>query len=430
MTRRTAVVVGAGVIGSGIAFELARRGTEVTVVDAAHGPGQGSTSASSAIVRYHYRHYPEAALAWEAGHRWQRWSEYLGAHDPLGMATFIQSGLLLLDGELIDLADALTHLSRLGVIVERLSADEIRAKFPALEPGRFGPPALPADDRFWEQPRGDLTAYWIPQSGYVDDPALAAHNLAHAAQQHGAIFRFSRRVTAVTKYSDRVTGVILDDGSSLTSDVVINAAGPWSAQLNDLAGVLGDFAMSTRPLQQEIVSLPKPDGYGRPGVGPCVTDVDLGTYFRPHSGATMIVGGIEAPCDPLVWLDRPEDAQLTVGHDTWNTQTLRVSRRIPAAGVPNRPRGIVGVYDVTDDWIPIYDRTNLPGFYVAIGTSGHGFKQAPVVGELVAHLIDACEDGHPHDDTPIHVRLSLTGANINLGHFSRLRTVEAQNAMG
>ena len=124
------------------------------------------------------------------------------------------------------------------------------------------------------------------------------------------------------------------------------------------------------------------------------------------------------------------DAQLSVGRDTWTTQTLRVSRRVPAAGVPNRPRGIVGVYDVSDDWIPIYDRTNLAGFYVAIGTSGHGFKQAPVVGELLAQLIDACENGSPHDQSPVQVHMSLTGTDIDLGHFSRLRSVRAQSAMG
>ena len=72
-----AVVIGAGVIGCSVALELARSGRSVVVVDPRSGPGYGSTSASSAIVRYHYDHVPETALAWEAGHRWMEWERYL-----------------------------------------------------------------------------------------------------------------------------------------------------------------------------------------------------------------------------------------------------------------------------------------------------------------------------------------------------------------
>lgn len=98
--------------------------------------------------------------------------------------------------------------------------------------------------------------------------------------------------------------------------------------------------------------------------------------------------------------------------------------------MPSRPSGVVGAYDVTDDWIPIYDRTSLRGFYVAIGTSGHGFKQAPFVGVMLAELVEACESGHPHDTDPVQVSAEWTGASVDLGHFSRRRTVVAQDAMG
>jgi sarcosine oxidase subunit beta len=430
MTGRTAIVVGAGVIGSATALELSRAGSHVTVLDAGSAPGQGSTSASSAVVRYHYRHIDEAALAWEAGHRWRHWGNYLGVDDPIGMAKFHETGLLLIDGELIDLTEALENLAQLGVVVERLAAPEIRARFPTVDPSRLGPPRLPADEQFWADAQGEGSAYWIPQSGFVDDPTLAAHNLAYAAESNGAIFQFGCRVTAVTKRHGRVAGVVLSDGTEIPADVVVNAAGPWSAQLNELADVLGDFVMSTRPLQQEVVSLPAPERFHLTDGAPCVTDVDLGTYFRPNSGGTMLVGGMEAPCDPLIWLNKPEDVPESVSREIWDVQTLRVARRMPGTGVPNRPKGIVGVYDVTDDWIPIYDKTNLPGFYVAIGTSGHGFKQAPVVGDFMTQLIYACESGHQHDVSPVQVRLSATGRLLNSGHFSRLRNVRAQDAMG
>ena len=74
---------------------------------------------------------------------------------------------------------------------------------------------------------------------------------------------------------------------------------------------------------------------------------------------------------------------------------------MPGLTVPHRPTGIVGVYDASTDWTPIYDRTALPGYYVAMGTSGNQFKNAPVVGQLMAGLIAAVECGHDHDRDPL-----------------------------
>lgn len=425
-----AVVVGAGVIGCATALELQRAGYATTVLDRNPAPGHGSTSASSAVVRYHYRHRDEAVVAWESGLRWRRWVEHLGVRDPEGLAAFVPTGLVLLEGKMLDVTEALSHLADLGVVVEELDGHELRRRFPALDPTSIGPPRLPDDERFWEDGSGDVRAWWMPECGYVDDPVLAAHNLAHAAKSAGAAFRFRTSVTGVSTHDGRVCGVELEDGSTVPADVVVNAAGPWSAVLNDIAGVLDDFETSTRPLEQEVVSLPAPDGFRQGTGGVCVTDADFGTYFRPHGQETVIVGGMEPPCDRLIWLDRPEQARRTISHQTWETQTLRLARRVPDVRIPHQPRGVVGVYDVTDDWIPIYDKTSLPGYYVAIGTSGHGFKQAPVVGELMARLVRAVEQGHDHDQQSVRVRLQHSGQTVDLGHFSRRRVVAPQAAMG
>ena len=72
-------------------------------------------------------------------------------------------------------------------------------------------------------------------------------------------------------------------------------------------------------------------------------------------------------------------------------------------------RGVVDLYDVSDDWIPIYDKSSLPGFYMAVGTSGNQFKNAGGVGHLMAELIDACENGWDHDTTPVVVKARFTG---------------------
>ncbi len=89
------------------------------------------------------------------------------------------------------------------------------------------------------------------------------------------------------------------------------------------------------------------------------------------------------------------------------------------------PTGIAVLYDVCSDWVPIYDCSDLGGYYMAIGTSGNQFKNAPMVGPIVATIIEACEGGPDHDADPVTVDCPLTGHVINLGHFSRLRPVHA-----
>ena len=78
--------------------------------------------------------------------------------------------------------------------------------------------------------------------------------------------------------------------------------------------------------------------------------------------------------------------------------------------------------------VPIYDRTSLGGFYVAIGTSRNQFKNAPVVGRFMATLICACGNGHDHDADPVVVQGRFTRNAINLGHCSRLRQPHADSA--
>ena len=66
----------------------------------------------------------------------------------------------------------------------------------------------------------------------------------------------------------------------------------------------------------------------------------------------------------------------------------------------------------------------LPGYYVAMGTSGNQFKTAPVVGQLMAHLVDAVEGGHDHDADPLTWRAPRTGNELELATYSRLRRVD------
>jgi glycine/D-amino acid oxidase-like deaminating enzyme len=187
-------------------------------------------------------------------------------------------------------------------------------------------------------------------------------------------------------------------------------------------------------MRQEVHHVTAPAGYNAGDrLGPVVADLDLGTYMRGAPGDALLVGGTEPQCDPMQWLDDPDDALPQPTVPVFTAQVSRAAKRFPALRIPNRPRGVVGVYDVSDDWTPVYDRTGLDGFYVAMGTSGNQFKNAPVVGQLMASLVSAVESGHDHDADPVVFRGTRTGLELSLDAFSRRRaanTASTRSVLG
>jgi glycine/D-amino acid oxidase-like deaminating enzyme len=414
------VVIGAGVMGASIALELARAGWHVLVVDRAGAAGHGSTSASSAVIRFNFSTSAGVAAAWEAHHGWRSWQQHLGC-DVGPLARFHRTGLAMLDVDLLPRSTCLPLFDEVGVPYEEWDSAELRARVPGIDAGRYWPPKRIDDDAFWAESAGSLGAVYTPDAGFVADPQLAAQNLAVAAQRHGAEFRFHATVTDIRSVGGRVAEVVLADGTRIPCRAVVNAAGPWSGRVNALAGVGSDFTIGTRPLRQEVAHVPAPAGYRRTGQGIMLADVDLGTYLRGELGGGLLVGGTEPECDPLEWVDDPDGARPNPTLAVFEAHVTRAARRLPDLTVPNRASGVVGVYDVADDWTPIYDRTGLDGFYVAIGTSGNQFKNAPVVGKFLAAIIEQTENGTDHDERPVRFTGQHTGLTIDLAAFSRRR---------
>jgi sarcosine oxidase subunit beta len=174
-------------------------------------------------------------------------------------------------------------------------------------------------------------------------------------------------------------------------------------------------------MRQEVHQVPAPPGFGADRLVPLVGDLDLGTYFRGTPNGELLIGGTEPACDPMEWLDDPDDYNHNPTQAVFEAQVLRTARRVSDLAVPNAPRGIGGVYDVSDDWIPIYDKTSLRGYYVAIGTSGNQFKNAPIVGDLLAAIVTADDEGRDHDSDPVQLELPRTGHKVDLSHYSRKR---------
>ncbi len=430
MTRKAdAIIIGAGVIGASIAFELAKRGYHTLNIDKLPASGYGPTSNSCAIVRAHYSSREGVAMAYEGFFYWQDWENYLETPDESGAAKYMQSGTILLKSGTGHHEKVLAHYRDLGVEYEEWDNAELKRRIPIYDTSAFWPPRRPSDPHFWDQPEQELDgAIFTPGSGYVSDPQLATHNLQRAAEAKGGEFLFKAEVAEIRSDGERVRGVTLADGHEIDAPIVINVAGPHSFVINRMAGVEDGMKVKTRALRHEVHHVPAPPDFDFEADGFHTSDGDTGIYFRPESGNHILIGSEDPDCDPRVWVDKPDEFDRNVTEAQWEAQVFRLARRIPTLRIPHERKGVVDLYDVSDDWIPIYDRSDLPGFYMAIGTSGNQFKNAPVVGHLMAELIDRVEHGHDHDQDPVRVKARYTGIELDSGFYSRLREINPDSS--
>ena len=418
-----AIVIGAGVIGCSVAYEMARQGYEVIALDKAQSPGQGSSNASSAVVRFNYSTFDSVALAWESFHCWKNWPEHLGNKQE-SYSQMIDVGVVMLDAPVISGEKTSQLFEAVGVPYEVWSSDELAHNVNGIDVGKYWPPKRLADEAFWEDAKDSLGAIFTPNGGYIDDPLLATQNLAQAALNTGVTFRFKTTVTAILREGNKTLGVEINNSEKIFADIVINVGGPWSNQINALAGVGQDFTISVRAMRQEVHQINTPMNLLP---GPIIGDLDLGTYMRSTPAGSTLIGGTEPECDGLEWVDDVDSVNLNRTKEKFEAQVTRAARRLPALKIPNTPSGIAGIYDVASDWTPIYDRTDLDGFYVAIGTSGNQFKNAPMVGKLMSQLISEVSGGRDHDLEPVRVRCGHTGNEISMGAFSRKRLFNSDN---
>jgi sarcosine oxidase subunit beta len=423
-----AIVIGAGVIGAAVGLELARKGWRTLNVDKLPEDGYGSTSNSCAIIRTYYSTIEGCALAYEGYHYWRDWPQYIGVEDEAGLVKFIECGTLVMKSEHNNyLEDYKKKSDELGISYEELDIEQVRQRMPPWNVNKFYPPKRPDDAGFGEATGGPLTgAVFWPQGGYISDPQLSVHNIQRSAESHGAEFLFNAEIIEIPTVNGRVAGVRLSDGREIRANVVVNVAGPHSSVINEMAGVADAMKITTRALRHEVPHIPSAPGFDYETQGLVTSDSDIATYTRPASGGQILIGSEDPPCDDREWVD-PDNFDQTMS-EQGRIQAMRYAQRFEGLGIPNKVGGVVDLYDVTEDWIPIYDSSDLPGFYLAIGTSGNQYKNAPVAGKLMAALIEACENGHDHDATPYQFHLDYIDRSIDLGFCSRNREINQDSS--
>jgi glycine/D-amino acid oxidase-like deaminating enzyme len=213
-------------------------------------------------------------------------------------------------------------------------------------------------------------------------------------------------VVAILRRGQRVAGVATAAGDRIEAPRVVNAAGLWAPSVGRLAGIELPIVIGRHP----VFVVERDAGFGAPH--PVYLDLAGGAYVRPETGGLTLTGSLtddetRHPMDP-------EALGGDVGFAEASAALERTGRAVPRLAEATYRRGWAGAFDITPDWMPILDETELGGFHVAAGMSGHGFKLAPAVGELMAALLT----GRTPPVSPAPFRLTRFAAAGGAGTFT------------
>jgi glycine/D-amino acid oxidase-like deaminating enzyme len=376
--RQKVLVVGAGIVGASIAYQLARRGVEVLAVDKGKGPAEGSTGASSSICRCRYTHPEVVRLAFHGQEAYGNWAAFTGLSSP--RSSLHRTGVLWMMGETRDkVASDAARLEAQGVAAQAIGPDELARLFPVVSPC-----SAPFDmTGVTEHVCSPGEAFLLETNGGYADPVSANQDLIEATRISGGEVRFGSAAVEVLHRGERVNGVVLADGSKVEVDLVINAAGPWCNQLNSMAGA--DIRWTLTPTRIQTVYRSWPADLGPLPTG---ADISTGIYFRPESAGQQVLVGSVLPEDEEEVVDDPDDFKRVPDQDFTALKLAAFHHRVPGLAARGNVSGIAGLYTINrEDVHPILGPTGVDGFWVANGFSGHGFKLAPAIGSMIARQI-------------------------------------------
>lgn len=371
------VVVGGGINGASIAFNLAKRGVKVTLVEK-NFIASGPTGRSSAIIRQHYSNEVTARMALRSLRVWQNFKDVVG-----GEAEFRQVGFMLgaREEELDALKANIAMQQAVGINTRFVTPNEMKDLEPEINL------------------EGIVGAAYEPESGYAD-PASAANSYARAARQLGATILQDTPVTSIETAGGRVSSITTTKGH-LSAGAVVVAAGPWTPRLLKTVGI--DVPITASRVQVALYRWPS-DFRGHMVYVDFVEQV----YVRPE-GKQMMVGSVE-PKEAEDVVENPDQFNEQVDYAIVTKFAERISYRYPHMESGAFTNGYSSLYDVTPDWHPIIDEmTGIAGLYCCAGGSGSCFKMGPAIGEMVAAMV--VNGKHADDD-------------VNLFRFARFEQGE------
>jgi sarcosine oxidase subunit beta len=363
-----AIVIGAGIAGAATTFFLRERGISTALIERTH-PAGGPTGRSSAITHAFY-------LMPEFSQLSIRGREILGAipeltgHGPV----HTKVGMMWACGSAAkpEWLEAARRIRKEGSAIEEISPSDLGKKCPGITL------------------EGIELALWEPEYGYAD-PYGTTNALANGARQRGAEVYLSTAVSKISLSSGKVAGVELKDGMKLAADTVIVAAGPWTKSLVADVG----YDLPIFPERHEMAVL-EAEGRAREFMPFSWCDDVLCSYARPDGDRVVLAGLWAGGGTGVRNEEAPRPERVTDLENFREGLSDDENAAILAQLVPRFPNlaelgirpGYAALYDMSPDDNPIIGKVpTIEGLYVVCGSSGHGFKMGPAVGEEVARLV-------------------------------------------
>lgn len=346
------IVIGAGVIGTSIAYHLAKRGLKPVILERKQ-VAFGATGSSSGLVRMHYDLEVESRLAWESFHYFRNWAERVG-----GECGFRRTGFLHIEpAQNHDKLRANVEMhKRIGIQTDIVTGDDVKKLSPSFK----------TDDI-------EIAAY-EPESGYAD-ATLTANSFLDNAKALGVVYMQDCEVTDAHLSGGKVLGVQTSKGA-FSAPIVINAAGAWAGKVSDLFG----YHIPLDTWTHDVVHVRRPVHIKDHLT---VIDSSLGMYFRPDSGDLTLV----ALEDDSRLGEAPDADRHYVAKDFVERAIDRICQRIPDMEQGSLHSSHVGRDGLTPDQRAIIGQAGPEGYYLVTGFSGTGFKISPAVGLCVSELI-------------------------------------------
>lgn len=350
--RANVAIIGGGVIGLSVAYNLAKKGiTDVVLLERGY-LGRGASGRNSGGVRVSFNAPETIMLAKENIKRIRQLSQTL-EYDIL----FKQNGYLFLayTEDQVGLAkENVKRQNSLGLKTKMLANNDISEIAPSLNLD------------------GVLAAAFDPYAGYVD-PDAVVRGYAIAARKLGVEIDTFMEVKDIHVDSGEISSVETSHGTLKTS-VVVDAAGAYSPILANMAGV----DLPSRSYRREMV-ITEPL---KPFIGPMIISLDSGVHFHQSVHHGGIIGGMPPRrADPVTY-------RIDSSVEFLKELSTELIRLCPKLRRVNVLRQWAGLLDYTPDSSPILGEVDdVHGLILASGWSGHGFQLAPIIGRLLAELI-------------------------------------------
>jgi len=346
------VIIGGGVMGASTAYHLAKRGVrDVVLLEREEFFGQGSTGRCAGGIRHQFSTSINIELSLKSLAMLTNFERETGQAIDIKLCGYLF--LLSTPAEMAQFEQNVALQNSHGVMSQIWTTGQIAERVPLLNLD------------------GIIGGSYYGGDG-IADPSGVVNGYIAAASELGAKAFNAATVTGIDTQAGAMSTVHTNLGSIQTSTVV-NAAGPWSAQIAAMAGI--DLPV-TPERQQILVTTPMPT---IPSDFPFIIDFHQRLYFH-REGAGLLTG--------MSVVGEAPTYEQTINPD-WTMQHMdKAMERLPIMETAGKLSEWAGLYEVTPDAHPIIGPiADVRGFYAVTGFSGHGFMHGPIAGLLVSEQI-------------------------------------------